>query len=85
LKVKDNFSNHTNFSPRDINGLQRKYKLRIPASCPSGAAMKQVGVWAMNGLVVGLFACIPFGIGMAFYMDDSRWLWFCAPILIFLS
>lgn len=41
--------------------------------------------WGMNGLVAALAGCIPFGIGMAFYMDDARWLWFCMPLLIFLS
>ncbi|WP_164718641.1 hypothetical protein [Bradyrhizobium sp. LVM 105] len=39
----------------------------------------------MNALVVALAASIPFGIAMTFYMDDAKWLWFCAPILIFLS
>lgn len=38
-----------------------------------------------NAFIVALVGCIPFGIGMAFYMDDARWLWFCATLLIFLS
>jgi len=41
--------------------------------------------WGMNCLVAALAGCIPFGIGMAFYMNDAWWLWFCMPLLIFLS
>ncbi len=41
--------------------------------------------WGMNGSVVILVACIPFGFSMAFYMNDIQWLWFCMPLLIFLS
>lgn len=41
--------------------------------------------WSMNAIVAALVGCIPFGAGMAFYMEDMRWLWFCAPLLIFLS
>lgn len=41
--------------------------------------------WSMNAIVVALVCCIPFGIAMTFYMDDPRWLWFCSPLLIFLS
>jgi hypothetical protein len=41
--------------------------------------------WGTNGLIAGLAACIPFGAAMAYYMDDAKWLWFCAPLLIFLS
>jgi hypothetical protein len=41
--------------------------------------------WSTNAFVVALAGCIPFGLVMAFYMDDAKWLWFCAPLLIFLS
>lgn len=46
---------------------------------------KQPRDWVMDAFVILLAASIPFGLCMAFYMDDSRWLWFCAPLLIFLS
>jgi hypothetical protein len=44
--------------------------------------------WAGIGtdaLIVLLVASIPFGLFMAFYMDNSSWLWFCATLIIFLS
>lgn len=48
--------------------------------------MKDLAInWAMNIAVVLLFASIPFGVGMAIYMNSSNWLWFCLPLLIFLS
>jgi uncharacterized membrane protein YccC len=40
---------------------------------------------AVGTLVIVLVACIPFGLFMAFYKNDEQWLWFCAPILVFLS
>ena len=43
------------------------------------------GQW-IGTLVVGVLAAsIPFGIFMFFYMNDANWLFFCAPIFIFLS
>jgi len=36
-------------------------------------------------IVTLLFLCIPFGIGMAIWMDDPHWLLFCGTLLIFLS
>lgn len=39
----------------------------------------------MGAFVILLAASIPFGFFMAFYTNDSRWFWFCAPIIIFLS
>ena len=41
-------------------------------------------VWP-GALVLALIACIPFGLLMAWSMDDPDWLWFCAFIFIFLS
>jgi len=41
--------------------------------------------WVVDAIVILLAACIPFGLGMAFYMNDETWLIFCAPLLIFLS
>jgi hypothetical protein len=38
-----------------------------------------------TALVVALIACIPFGLFMAWVMDDPDWLWFCAPIFLLLS
>lgn len=41
--------------------------------------------WFVNALAVLLFGSIPFGLFMAFYMNDANWLLFCLPLLIFLS
>jgi hypothetical protein len=41
--------------------------------------------YAINAIICGLASMIPLGIGLAFYMDDMRWLWLCAPIVLFLS
>jgi hypothetical protein len=38
-----------------------------------------------NLVVFVLMLCIPFGIGMALYMDDIIWLWFCVTLILFLS
>jgi hypothetical protein len=44
--------------------------------------LKSIGVTA---LVFALIACIPFGLFMSWYMDNSDWLVFCAPLLMFWS
>ena len=41
-------------------------------------------VWP-TALTTALIACIPFGLFMAWVMDDPDWLWFCVPIFLFLS
>lgn len=38
-----------------------------------------------NVVIVLLFLCIPAGVLLALWMNDARWMWLCAPILIFLS
>ena len=42
-------------------------------------------IWYLTLIVGVLMACIPFGLFMTFYMDDASWLWFCAPLIVFLS
>ena len=41
--------------------------------------------WATNAFVVALVACIPLGIFLAVYFNNSSWLMLCATLLIFLS
>jgi hypothetical protein len=36
-------------------------------------------------LTIALIGSIGFGLIMAWAMDDPDWLWFCAPIFLFLS
>jgi hypothetical protein len=39
-----------------------------------------------NIVVAAFAAAIPFGLFMALYLERSpAWLWFCAPIVLFLS
>lgn len=39
----------------------------------------------MTLVVVVMVLMIPFGIGMALYMNDERWLIFCGTLIFFLS
>ena len=39
----------------------------------------------MDIIVVTLAAMIPFGLIMAFVTNNSNWLMFCTPLLLFLS
>ena len=36
-------------------------------------------------LITLLFLSIPFGALMALFTNNAEWLWFCLPLLIFLS
>jgi hypothetical protein len=36
-------------------------------------------------LAIALVAAIPFGLFMAWTMDDPPWLWFCSTLILFLS
>jgi hypothetical protein len=41
-------------------------------------------IWP-NALVLALIACVPFGLFMSWFMDNSDWLWLCATLIIFMS
>ena len=50
--------------------------------------IEKASLWEKLGIgafVVLLALSIPFGIGMALYTNDSRWLWFCMTLIVFLS
>jgi len=38
-----------------------------------------------NALVIGLAACIPLGLFLAWWFDNPSWLVLCGTLLIFLS
>jgi len=50
--------------------------------------VEKASLWeklAIGTFVSLLLLSIPFGIGMAFYTDDYRWLWFCMTLIVFMS
>jgi hypothetical protein len=49
------------------------------------AAIKERCDEIRSGAVVVLAAAIPFGLSMAWFMDDPSRLWFCGAIITFLS
>ncbi len=38
--------------------------------------------WGMNALIIGLVACIPAGLFLAYWFDNPNWLMLCGTLIL---